>query len=211
MKVTAFVDVLSHWCLAAWPAIEALSDPMQYGNGRLEIVLAPANGGAPMGVTHAMEVWYYRRGSLAYGENLRADWCEGPHIGTLHANAAVLAAARLGADLKSTVLAVMQGAMREGMPFGRAEEVAAFVARRTKLAPEALQAEMTSAEVAAQLREGNERLHAAGCAERPSFVIENDNGDRVTMQGVWQAAAVLGCVATLRSDEEAYTRAGQPV
>jgi hypothetical protein len=53
-------------------------------------------------------------------------------------------------------------------------------------------------------------LQRIGCAERPSWFIENANGDHVAMQGVWQKDAVLATIAALRADEDAYVKAGTP-
>ncbi len=47
MKVIAFVDVLSHWCLAAQPALDALRATLA-DDVELEIVLAPLADGAPV-------------------------------------------------------------------------------------------------------------------------------------------------------------------
>ena len=56
----------------------------------------------------------------------------------------------------------------------------------------------------------NARLAAIGCAERPSWELVNDNGDKAVLQGVWQAEAILPLARALLDDERAYRRAGPP-
>ena len=90
MKVTAFVDVLSHWCLAAQPALDALRATLAE-DVELEVLLAPLADGGPTGNSNAAEQWYYKRGTLAYGRELDPAWCEDESTSTWHANAAVAA------------------------------------------------------------------------------------------------------------------------
>jgi len=203
MKATAIFDVLSHWCLAAWPAFEALRESTE-----TELRLAPILNGFPMGVPAEQEAWYYRRGSLAYGMTLRSDWYEDVRTTTLYANAAVVGASLLGADLAATAIAAMRAAMQEGGRLGRRDVAVATIARIANVGARELDEIIDSAAVGAHLNGANDFLRAAGCAERPSWYLENANGDHVAMQGVWQKDALLACVAALRADEEAYAKAG---
>ncbi|HEX3671086.1 MAG TPA: DsbA family protein, partial [Candidatus Cybelea sp.] len=81
MKVTAFIDVLSHWCLAAQPALNALHETLA-DDVEFEVVFAPIAGGAPVGFSNELESWFYRRGTLAYGTKLDASWCEDENTAT---------------------------------------------------------------------------------------------------------------------------------
>jgi len=97
MKVTAFVDVLSHWCLAAQPTLDALRASLA-DDVELEVVLAPINDGAPVGFSNELESWFYRRGTLAYGTELDPAWCEDAGTTTGHAHAAGAAGGAFGAN-----------------------------------------------------------------------------------------------------------------
>jgi predicted DsbA family dithiol-disulfide isomerase len=207
VKTTAFIDVLSHWCLAAWPAVEAAAQAL--GRENVEVVFAPVDGGLD-GVPPEREAWFYRRGTLAYDMRLRSDWYE--HVGTttVFANMAVAAAVALGADAFATAAATMRAAMVEGRLLGRRDVALDTVAELTGLSPAELERVVDSASIARSMREGNERLRACGCVERPSFLVENAIGDRVAMQGVWQTQPLLAALAALRADEDAYRRAGAP-
>lgn len=205
MKVSVFMDVLSHWCLAAWPAFEAARRECD-----AELRLAPLNDGRPIGFAPEAERWFYKRGSLAYGTDLRSDWYESDSTTTLYANAAVAAAAFLGADLPQVAAGAMRAAMEDGAKLGRRDTAVTTISALASIDPAVLNSAMDSAEVEERLRRGNAELKSIGCNERPSWLITNANGDRVTMQGVWQSDAVLSVIHALRRDEAAYASAGSP-
>jgi protein-disulfide isomerase-like protein with CxxC motif len=209
MKVTAFVDVLSHWCLAAQPALDALRATLA-DDVALEVVLAPLGDGAPVGFTHAQEAWYYTRGTLAYGRELDPGWCEGIETTTWHANAAVAAGVSFGANPIVLGRRVSRAAMVDGLLLGRESEAVRAVAKFTGVDEGALREAMHGEAVVSALHAGNARLAAIGCAERPSWELVNDNGDRAVLQGVWQAEAILPLARALLDDERAYRRAGAP-
>jgi protein-disulfide isomerase-like protein with CxxC motif len=206
MKVTAFVDVLSHWCLAAQPALDALRATLA-DDVALEIVLAPLGNVA---FTHEKEAWFYTRGTLAYGRELDAAWCEGVETTTWHANAAVAAGVAFGANPVVLGRRVSRAAMVDGLLLGRESEAVRAVAKFTGVEEETLRDAMRSEPILGALHAGNARLASIGCAERPSWELVNDNGDRAVLQGVWQAEAVLPLVRALLEDERAYRRAGPP-
>lgn len=207
MQVTAFVDVLSHWCLAANPALAALEATLA-DDVRLEIVIAPLSEGQPVGFTHEQEAWFYRRGTLAYGTALAATWCEGVETSTWHANAATAAAIAAGANAVTMTRRVSHAAMVEGRMLGREVEAVRCVAALAGLDEAQLREAMRSPALVAALHEGNARLGKLGCNERPSWELRNDNGDFAVVQGVWQAEAILPLARSLLEDERAYKRAG---
>ena len=209
MKVTAFVDVLSHWCLAAQPALDALRATLA-DDVAVEVVFAPVADGAPVGFTNALEAWFYTRGTLAYGTKLDPSWCEDETTVTWHANAAVAAGVALGANPFELAPRVSRAAMVDGAPLGRESEAVRVVSQFTGTAEDTLREKMHSDAIVQALHAGNARLAAIGCAERPSWELVNDNGDRAVLQGVWQAEAILPLARALLDDERAYRRAGLP-
>jgi predicted DsbA family dithiol-disulfide isomerase len=206
MKVTAFLDVLSHWCLAAQPALDALRATLA-ADVRLDVRLAPLGR---VGFSHDLEAWFYRRGTLAYGRELDSSWCENAETTTWHANAGVAAGVAFGANPVVLGRRVSRAAMVDGLLLGRESEVVRCVAKFTGVEEDALRDAMRSETVVASLHAANARLTAIGCAERPSWELLNDNGDRAVLQGVWQAEAILPLVRGLLEDERAYKRAGKP-
>jgi hypothetical protein len=206
MRAVVVLDALSHWCLLAMDAVDALA---QLGVS-VEIVLAPVAEGKPMGTSREKEAWFYRRGTLAHGRVLRSDWCEGEQTSTWHANAAVLAGAGAGGDLPGTLRAVMRGAMEDGKRFGRAGDVRAFVAELTGTSVAEIDRRCEEPALAQRLHDGNRRLAELGADERPTFSLANDNGDFAVLKGLWQREAVMSCAQALLSDERAYAQAGVP-
>ena len=209
MKVTAFVDVLSHWCLAAQPALDALRATLA-DDVAVDVVIAPLGDDLPVGFTNAAEAWFYTRGTLAYGTKLDPSWCEDENTSTWHANAAVAAAVALGADVFELAPGTSRAAMVHGALLGREDEAVRAVSRLGGIAEDKLREMMRSDSVVQALHFGNARLAAIGCAERPSWELVNDNGDRAVLQGVWQAEAILPLARALLEDERAYRRAGPP-
>ena len=209
MKATAFVDVLSHWCLAALPALDALRGTLA-DDVSLEVVIAPLGDGTPVGFTNALEAWFYTRGTLAYGTVLDPSWCEDETTSTWHANAAVAAGIALGADPIALLRCVSRAAMVDGQLLGRESEAVRIVAAFTGVAEETLRETMRGDALVGALHAANVRLAAIGCAERPSWELVNDNGDKAVLQGVWQAEAILPLARALLDDERAYRRAGSP-
>lgn len=207
MQVTAFVDVLSHWCLAASPALVALRDTLA-DDVRLEVRFAPVFDGAQVGVSHEMEAWAYQRGTLAYGTKLTAAWYENERTTTWHANAAVAAAVAAGAEPIALAAATSRAAMVRGRLLGREDEAIRTVADLSGIDADALREAMRGEPIVASLHAANVELTAIGCAERPSWELVNDNGDRAVLQGVWQVEAILPLVHALLGDERAYERAG---
>jgi hypothetical protein len=207
MKVTAFVDVLSHWCLAAQPALDALRATLA-DDVAVDVVIAPLGDDLPVGFTNAAESWFYTRGTLAYGTKLDPSWCEDETTSTWHANAAVAAAVALGADVFEIAPGTSRAAMVHGALLGREDEAVHAVSRLAGIAEDKLGKMMRTDAVVQSLHAGNARLAATGCTERPSWELVNDNGDRAVLQGVWQAEAILPLARALLDDERAYKRAG---
>ena len=208
MKVTAFFDVLSHWCLAAWPAFERART--EVGTGSVDLLLAPIHNGFPMGLPAEQERWFYTRGTRAYGMNLRADWYENDRTTTLWANAAVVAASLAGAELAHTAYAVMRAGMGDGELLGRRDVAIDVAARVGRVSADQVARLIDDPRVGRRLNEANALLAQWQCVERPSWRIENANGDHATLQGVWQEDAIGSCIDALRSDESAYAQAGKP-
>lgn len=206
MKATAIFDVLSHWCVAAWPAYEALSEKL--GSSNVELLIAPVHNGFTPGYTPETLAWYFKRGTRAYGAVLRSDWYENNTTTTLWANAAAVAAAALGADLPTVVRGAMDAAMKDGEKLGRRDVAVATIARISGIDAARLDGQLDRAETGATLNEGNAALARWGCSERPSWRIGNANGDFIVMQGIWNAAPLLACVDALQADEAAYAAAG---
>ncbi len=205
MKAILYVDVVSHWCLVAMPAVTTLTEM----GVDVELVYAPLKDGAPLGFTNEMESWFYKRGSRIYGRELICAWCEGPHVSSWAANAAAFAAGELLGDQPRAAHAIMSAAMEEGALVGRPEVAYERAAQSARTDAATIEALATSARVRERLLEGNKRLTALGADERPTWELRSDNGDFAILKGVWQRDAVAVTAAALLHDERGYAAAGK--
>ncbi len=206
MKATFFVDVLSHWCLVAVPSAQALVDL----SIDVEVVYAPIKDGAPMGNTYEMEAWFYKRGSGAYNRQLSAVWCEGPQVNSYAANAAAFVAGEITGNQLNAAHAMMSAAMEQGKLVGRPAEAYASAASYAGVPAEEIEKRASDARVREILLDGNKRLAAIGGDERPTWHLENANGDFATLKGIWHREAVVSVASALYHDERAYAAAGPP-
>lgn len=203
MKTTVFWDVLSHWCLASVPAARALQ-----GLGEIEIAYALGGDGRALGYTTEMLAWYYQRGRLSYGRTFYADWCEGPETSTWYANAAAYVAGDILGDPIGVAEAIGKAALEERALLGRPDEAFAQAAAIAGVHVSEIASRAAQPAVAQHLALGNARLKSLGLDERPSFVIENANGDRAIFKGLWERDALVAAAEALLRDEDAYRRAG---
>ena len=150
------------------------------------------------------------RGTRTYGQVLKSDWYESDTTTSLWANAAVVAAAALGADLSELAHKTMAAAMRDGGLLGRREVAVSTVAQLAGVDAGELDRRIDHAATGEALNAGNAALAQWGCTERPSWRLENANGDFVVTHGVWQKDALLGVARALKADEAAYAAAGAP-
>ena len=206
MKATMFVDVVSHWCLVAVPAAQALLDL----GVDFELVYAPLKDGAPIGFTYEMEAWFYKRGTRAYNRELIPAWCEGPHISSWAANAAAFAAGEVTGNQLNAAHAMMSAAMERGVLVGRPAEAYAAAASYAGVTPEQIEKRASDARTREILLGGNTRLAAIGSDERPTWHLENANGDFAVLKGIWHTEAVAAVASALLHDERAYAAAGSP-
>lgn len=206
MRASLFVDVLSHWCLVSVPAAQALIDL----GIEFELVYAPIKDGAPLGFTHEMESWFYKRGARAYNMELIAAWCEGPATNTWAANAAAYVSGEIVGNQLKAAHAMMSAAMEHGALVGRPEEAYTRAAAFAGVSPEEIERRANDAAVRAHLLDGNKRLAELGADERPTWHLENANGDRAMLKGIWHKEAVASVAMAMLHDERAYAAAGNP-
>ncbi len=206
MRAIVFVDVLSHWGLAAIPAARAIADLTP----DFEIVYAPLADGNANGNTAEQEAWYYKRGAMTYGRQLRSDWCESPQTRTWFANAIAYVGSQLTGDALRTAHAVMSAAMEQGRLFGRPNECYEFMGKYLDIPASEIGKRVNEPHVKEALDEGNRRLAALGADERPTFLLENDIGDRVLLKGMWHKELVAAAGLALLHDQRAYAMAGPP-
>ena len=84
------------------------------------------------------------------------------------------------------------------------EASVAIASTATDLNPENLRKSAQSPEVEAIARKTTQEFHSLGVSQRPTFLIENDIGDRAVLSGTWTAAPLIGVIDSQLSDRAAY-------
>lgn len=204
MKITAYVDVLSLWCLYAERSLDRVR--ARFGervvfDWRLSLI----RGENPLGYTKEEGAWFYRRGRYITGETLSDSWMAGKEMGTLDANVAVEAARSLGVTDDRARRAVMDAAMVAGRPVWQPSEAANVIAAATDLEDAAVLQRMQSAEVRARVLATTAEMLALGVDQRPTIVFENTIPDRAILSGVWAYEPMAAIVEAMLSDEERFT------
>jgi hypothetical protein len=60
------------------------------------------------------------------------------------------------------------------------------------------------AKIEARARASTAEFHALKVSQRPTFLVENDIGDRAVLSGTWTAAPLIGVIDAMIADEAAY-------
>jgi len=205
VAVEAVIDVLSHWCYVALPAIERLAQDERV---ELSVKFAPINNGEPLRFSVEWEKWHYRRGTNVYGEVLRSDWFEGPATTTYAINAACLAASTMGSPLVRLLRETMDAVYKGGALAGREDVAVSLVASIAGVPIDALRSRMSDHSVTTQLVENNRRLSALGATERPAFAATSNIGDSLVLRGIWKPDAILAPIGTMLEDADVYAQIG---
>ena len=204
VKITYYVEVISSWCHWAEPAWAELK--RRY-DGRVEfgwkLAQMPA---AAYPVSRSQTEWFYRRsGSIMRSPYmLNPGWFEPDIKEYLVPNLVVEAARDLGATDDRVRLAISHAAVREGQKVGRWEVAVAVAAKAGKLNKAKLLARAKSPAIAARLRQTTDEFHALQVTQRPTFLIENNIGDRAVFSGIVRVEPLAAAVDALLADQAAY-------
>jgi len=101
-------------------------------------------------------------------------------------------------------LAIAHAALREGKKVGRWEVAVAVAASAAGVDAAKLQARAQSAEVAARAEATTAEFQALQVNQRPTFLIENEIGDRAVLSGVARVEPLAAAIDALLADQAAY-------
>jgi predicted DsbA family dithiol-disulfide isomerase len=204
LKVTNYLEVTSSWCFWAEPCWAELKQRFA-GQAKFgwKIAQMPAEA-YPQ--SKAQCDWFYRRsGSIVRSPfMLNSDWFEPEIKQYLVPNYVAEAAKDFGVEDDRVRLAIAHAALRDGKKVGRWEVVTLIAADAAGLDTAKLLARAQSAEVAARTEKTTAEFHALQVNQRPTFLIENDIGDRAVFSGVVKVEPLVGAIEALSSDEAAY-------
>ena len=101
-------------------------------------------------------------------------------------------------------LAIAEAAVREGQKVGRWEVAAAVAAKAVDLDAKALLAKAKSPEIEKRARATTSEFHALQVNQRPTFLLENNIGDRAVFSGLVKAAPIAAAIDAMLDDAAAY-------
>jgi predicted DsbA family dithiol-disulfide isomerase len=203
VKCTYFLDVLSQWCFIADRALQKARFS-HLGNLEVEYRFVPIASDGPLQVTHDEQLRVYRRSRMISGVTTRA-WIEpSSQVRTWEANAATMAAAKLGGDIDVVRARVARAALVDGLPLGRPGQATAFVSGAFGIDEADLRRVMDSAELCEEIRQGERRFADLGLKVRPSFVLSNSIDDHIVLGGQYSFEVLSASIGSLVADEAAY-------
>jgi predicted DsbA family dithiol-disulfide isomerase len=203
-KVTYYLEVISSWCFWAEPAWAELkrrfADRVEFG---WKIALMPVEA---YPVSRAQCEWFYRRSGtiLRSPFMLNPGWFEPESRPYLAPNLVAEAAKDLGVTDDRVRLELARAALREGRKVGRWDEAVAVAAAAAGLEAARLRERARAPEIEARTRATTAEFHALQVTQRPTFLIENEIGDRVLLSGVVKAPPIAAAIETLLEDAAAY-------
>ena len=204
VKVTYYLEVISSWCHWAEPAWTQLKERYE-GRAQFDwkIALMPAEG-YPVSANQCD--WFYRRsGSVVRSPYmLNSGWVEPEIKQYLAPNYVALAARHMGITDDHVRWAIAHAAMREGKKVGRWEIAVEAAAEAGKLDPAKLSALAQAPEIAEEAQKTTSEFYALQVTQRPTFLIENDIGDRSVFSGIVRVEPLAAAIDGLLHDEAAY-------
>lgn len=205
VKVTYYLDVTSSWCYWAEPAWTDLKQryaeaPVEFG---WKIALLDASS---MSKSRQQAEWYYRRSGSIVGSPfmLNSGWLDPVMPEFLAPNCVSEAAKDLGVADDRVRLALMDAAMRKGQKVADWKVCASVAAKAAELVEDTLLTKARSAEIENRVRASTAEFHALLVTQRPTFVIENNIGDRVVLSGTWRSAPLIAVIESMLADAAAY-------
>ena len=205
IKVTYYLDVTSSWCYWVEPAWAELKQ--RYAKAAVEfewkIALLDESG---MSKSREQAEWFYRRSGTIVGSPfmLNSGWLDPWMPEFLPPHCVAEAARDFGVADDRVRLALMEAAMREGQKVAKWEVCAAIAGKAAGLSEAALLAAARSPEVEKRVRSSTAGFHALQVAQRPTFVIDSNIGDRAVLSGIWRSDPLVAVIESMLADAAAY-------
>lgn len=205
VTITYYLEVISSWCYWAEPAWAELQEryqhqPVEFG---WKIALMDQAG---MSRSRAQAEWFYRRSGTMVGSlfMLNSGWFEPELQEYLAPNCVAEAAKDFGVADDRVRLALAAAALRAGEKVGRWEISAAVAAKAAALDRKKLLAKAKSPEIEKRTRASTAEFHKLQVTQRPTFVLENNIGDRAVFSGLIKTAPLAAAIDALLADAKAY-------
>ena len=204
VKITYYLDVVSSWCYWAEPAWAELKQ--RYAKSPVEFNWAIAlidESGMPKSRQQAD--WFYRRSGTIVRSPfmLNSGWLTGLKE-YLAPNCVAEAAKDFGVTDDRVRLRLMEAAMREGQKAGDWKVSVAVATQAAGLDSAALLKKARSPEIEKRVRAATAEFHALQVTQRPTFVLEDNIGDRAVFSGLVKAAPMASTIDVMLDDAAAY-------
>lgn len=205
LTITYYLDVISSWCYWAEPAWAELKQryadqPVKFA---WKISLIDLSG---LPVSRRQEDWFYRRSGSIVGSTfmLNSGWFEPGLKEYLAPNCVAEAAKDFGISDDRIRLALAEAAVREGKKVGRWEVSAEIAAHAAGLNAQALLLKAKSPKIKKQVQASTKEFHAMKATQRPTFVLENNIGDRAMLSGLVKITPLAATIDAMLADAKAY-------
>lgn len=204
IRVTYYLEVISSWCYWAEPAWAELKERYA-GRAEFEWKIALMDGtGLPLSIEQLE--WFYRRsGTIVRSPfKLNSGWFEKGVAEYTVPNLVAEAAKSMGVTDDRVRLAIAEAALREGRKVHHLDECARIAAAAAPLNVEELKKLAKSEEVEERARASTAEFHALQVTQRPTFVVQNEIGDKAVFSGTWVAAPLAAAIDAMIADAAAY-------
>ena len=204
VKITYYLDVVSSWCYWAEPAWAELKE--RYAKSPVEfswkIALLDESG---MSKSRAQADWFYRRSGTIMRSPfmLNSGWLTHSKE-YLPPNCVAEAARDFGVTDDRVRLRLMEAAMRDGQKVADWDVSVAVAAKVAGLDAAALLKKARSPKIEKQVRAATAEFHALQVTQRPTFVLEDNIGDRAVFSGLVKAAPMAAAIDAMLDDVAAY-------
>ena len=206
--VTLYLDVVSSWCFWAHPAwVELQSRYADRVSFQWKIALMDATG---FPTSHQQMDWFYRRSGMMMRSPfmLKSSWHEPGTSEYLAPNAITEAAREMGVGDDRVWLALATAGLREGRRTGEWDVSAEVGAKASGLAKTELLDRARSSEIERKIRASTAEFHNLQVTQRPTFVVDNEIGDRAVFAGFAKAAPIAAALDAMLDDIVAYEAHG---
>ncbi len=210
LKITYYLDVISSWCHWSEPAWALLKS--QYsGSAEFQWKIALMDS-ACMPKSRRQLEWFYRRSGAMVGADhtIQSGWYDSNLEEYLAPNLVAEAAIDFGVGRNDdrVRLAIAEAGLLDGRPTSQlAEAIAAALAAMPELDAKSLRDRACTAEIEQRIRATTAEFHALQATQRPTYVLENQIGDRVVFSGIVKLEPLVITIEAMLADtktQQAY-------
>lgn len=204
ITITYYLDVISSWCFWAEPAWAELKARYPAGvKFQWKIALLDESG---LPKSREQEEWFFRRSGTIMRSPfmLNAGWFDPTLKEYLAPNCVAEAGRDFGIEDDRIRLALAKATLIDGVKIGDWKVAAEVGAKAASLVPEKLLERAREDSVLKRVRAATAEFHNLQVTQRPTFVIDDEIGDRAVFSGLATAAPLIAVVEAMRTDCAAY-------